>query len=82
MDATSIDPELLRWCSHVIWNFPFTCVDDDSESNSALLVAFFDGLTAAILDWKLPPSKAKDAAPIVHMLLQVSGCVWFTETLC
>ncbi len=81
MDATSIDPEKLRWCTHVIWNFPFTGVDDDFDSNSALLVAFFNGLTASILDWKLSSSKTKDAAPMVHMLLQVSGFVSLPKTV-
>ncbi len=71
VDATHIDPEKLRWCTHVIWNFPFTGVEEDSDSNAALLASFFNGLTATILNWKLSPVSANLSAPRVHMLLQV-----------
>ncbi len=73
VDATHIDPEKLRWCTHVVWNFPFTGVEEDSDSNTALLVAFFNGLTAAILNWKVAPMLANLSAPNVHIRLQVRG---------
>jgi hypothetical protein len=73
VDPTSIDSGKLRWCTHVIWNFPSSAVEDDCDSNAALLVAFFNGLTASILGWKLPFNTVNSTAPMVHMLLQVCG---------